>query len=963
MPDTAAAGGAPPPAPEAFAAVPLKRFHETVPEPSLADKLRALLLQLRPRLPRFTLLEWLPSYNRAKMASDALAACVVATVLVPQGMSYALLAGVDPVYGLYSSITPLFTYGLLTTSSSLASGPVAPSGILMNALVRDLTGAEDRTPAFTAAILQLAFASGIVLGGMCLLQLSWIADLLSFPVISGFTSGAACLIIASQLSDLFGIPVPREREFFKRLRAAGENAGRAHGASAAIGAVCLLVLLYAKDVRIRGWALPKLTPVPLLVMLATTALSYGLNWQAAGVRIIGTIPDELPKPSFPFGGPTPGADFVRVLPAAALLSIVSYVQTLSVGAMFAKKKGEKLVASREMLACALANTVGGCFQSIQVSGSFTRTAVQYGAGAATPAAGIMVGAVMIVAILTLTRVLRYLPMAVLAAVVVSSTRSLLEPTEALALWRGKFSDFLQLAVTFVAVLVLDVQNGLFTGIGFSLALVLYRSFQPRMEELVRLPGTDTFVARSRYPQGVRPRGLVVLRLDGEISFGNCRKLGETLRGVLAQHQQQQLVGAAGARPDAGPERAVAPAASPRAVPAAGSSGVQRPPHTRTRIVYALGGLLVDGRDALASLLGGGATGGSGGRRARGCSDDDDEQGAAEAEGAVDASSAGAIDEVGAPAARAGRRRLGASSGALPTVAGTTPLLRVVGGGEQPTSRSRLRATAANGGSSAAAAVDVDTDPPTHHDEEAESKCKREPAVGQTPRDGSAAGVGGSPAPPPLAAVAGQPEIDTAAASAAAAVPLRAVILDCSRVVDVDATGCRELREVLDAFDRAAVPLLLAALPGPVRDTMSAFGIDQLDSLHRAADAAEARRAARGGGGGGGCGGGSCVGGGGAVAVALPRDVAVVKTMGGAVDAVKDGAAPPLSAAPMAPAAGGGGRGDGGGSGGGAPSAAAGATRRAALRSLTTRYLSVSAAVAAVEAAYYEEEGPRDSEGV
>jgi SulP family sulfate permease len=238
------------------------------------------------------------------------------------------------------------------------------------------------------------------------------------PIISGFTYGSGCLIVASQVADLLGISYsPAENYFGPRLLRAAQNVGNANGVSMAIGLLSLLVLLYAKDVRVRGYALPKLTPVPLVVLIAMCFASYYLDLNGAyKVKIVGNIPSTLPPFKLPFDGPTPGADFALVLPSAILMAVVAYVQHFSICSTFARRRQEPIDANRELLALALANTGGGLFSSVMISASFSRTGVAVEAGVASPAANILVGCLMIVAITTLTPFLRFLPMSCLAAV-------------------------------------------------------------------------------------------------------------------------------------------------------------------------------------------------------------------------------------------------------------------------------------------------------------------------------------------------------------------------------------------------------------------------------------------------------------------------------------------------------------------------------------------------------------------
>jgi len=751
---------------------------------------------------------WLRGYSRAKFARDAVAALVVLTLIIPQCMSYAVLTGVPTVYGLYSSILPLVVVGLVTGSTTQQPGIVAPMAITAISIGRQLAppGVLEGSAAFARIQVQLAFASGAVALAMWALNLAWVTELLSQPVITGFSYGSAGLIIASQVADLLGIAYkPSEIYFGPRLARAGQNVLKANPVSAAIGLGSLLVLLYAKDVRVRGYQLPKLTPVPLFVLIAMVAASYALDLSGAhGVKIVGNIPSQLPGFAFPFDGAAPLGDFLAMLPSAVLAATVSFVQLFSIASTFGRRRNETISASRELFGIGLANVLGGLNQCVVCSASFSRTGVAVDAGVASPACTIMVGCLMAVAVVTLTPVLRFLPAPTLAAVVVASMKSILLPAEALALWRGKLSDFLQMLMTVVCVLVLDAQNGLFAGIGFSLALVLWRTLRPRIAELGRLPGTDVFVAHDRYPgQAAATPGVLVLRLEGDVSFVNVRRLSQRLELALKLH--------AAAAAEAAAEAAAAGAAGAGAGAgaAAGAGAGAAGPSQRGR------GLPAHAAAAAAAVAGpNDAAGASCGA--------DDAAGVAPCKRrtvwALADADADADDAAYDEASPLTSPRAGANAGAAFSVG--------AGAAEGSEAAQPLVARAGARGVVRAGGLGGQR-----------SILGAEPDPSAAPTSASASAF--------ASASASAASADAAAARASAFDRglLRAVVLDCSRVIDVDATSCREVAALLDAFARANVPLLLAALPGPVRDTLQRFGVGDDDSAAAAAAATAAANAA------------------------------------------------------------------------------------------------------------------------
>ena len=431
---------------------------------------------------------------------------------------------------------------------------------------------KEQTPLYIQTQVQLAFCCGVVFAIMMVLRLSWVSNMLSAPVLNGFVMGSAGIILGSQLKDLFGINSPgNPSDFRTRVSLAFTYIGTANPVSAGMGAASLALLLWGKDVSIRGYRLPKLFPLPLLVLLVGILLSWGLDLSGRyRVGIVGSIPSSLPTFSFPFSGPTAAADFAAVFPNSILLAVVGLVQTLGVGYAFAKKSKAVLSPFRELAGSTAAHLVGCCFSSLTISGSVTRSAIAYEAGALTAATGVFTGCLMMLAITFLTPYLRYLPKCVLAAIVVSACKTLLDTTEMRDFWRGKKTDFLQQVVTVVAILVLEVQNGLFTGIGVSFLLVLHRAFQPRIAETARLPGTQCFVAVERFPEAIQVPGILVLRVDGELCFGNIHSVEARLLAALSEVRQWPPHHSPRSTSEGSPAAAAAAAAG--AAGAAGTAG-------------------------------------------------------------------------------------------------------------------------------------------------------------------------------------------------------------------------------------------------------------------------------------------------------------------------------------------------------------------------------------------------------
>ena len=360
-------------------------------------------------------LGWARRVTRATVLADAVASATVTVVLIPQSMAYAVIAGLPPVVGLYTGTICCIVYGLLTSSSQVSVGSVAPTAILMATTIAAATGFVPGTPDFLTAHLTLAFLSGCFQIACGVLRLGFIARLLSWPVMSGFSAGAGVIIISSQACDLLGLS-GFAKDYNNTLNQIAVSFGALPSISwptAAIGIPSLLLLLFWRDLRWRGKpALPRQTPMGLLLILLLVLVSWAADLSAHGIKTVGPLPAGLPPPAWP----VPSAALaVQLLPAAAIIGSINFIQTVALATIFGKKVKEEVVPNGEFFALGAASLAGSFFSCHTVVGSFTRTAVQYEAGSKTPLTGILTGCVLLALLYSILRIFAFLPTVILAA--------------------------------------------------------------------------------------------------------------------------------------------------------------------------------------------------------------------------------------------------------------------------------------------------------------------------------------------------------------------------------------------------------------------------------------------------------------------------------------------------------------------------------------------------------------------
>ncbi|HRL93082.1 MAG TPA: sulfate permease [Pseudomonas sp.] len=463
------------------------------------------------------MLTWLKGYRRELLAGDLGAGVLVVLMLVPQGMAYALVAGLPPVAGLYASILPVLAYALFGSSMVQSVGPMAITSLMTATSLATL--APSGSELYGAMAAQMALISGVVLVLCGVLRLGFLSSFLSRPVMSGFTSGAALVIAASQLKVLLGGP----------LTAINPTA-------AGIGLLSLLLLWLARSQLGRqlqrlGLAaksadmLSKLAPAAILLL--ATLLVWQQDWQQAGVALIGPIPAGLPSL-----GLSLSLEQLRILLAPSLLiGFMVFLSGQSAAVTLAQRRGERINTNQELLGLGAANVASALSGGFPVTGSISRSAVNYAAGANTPLASVLTALLLAVLLVTPNAWLAWLPLPALAATIIIAVFGMLDLTTPREAWRYDRADAVAWLVTFSGVLLLGVEEGVMLGVVLSLGTVIWRASRPHIAVLGRLPGSEHFRNIERYAAETHPQ-IVLLRIDAGVFFGNAELISDRVLQTL-----------------------------------------------------------------------------------------------------------------------------------------------------------------------------------------------------------------------------------------------------------------------------------------------------------------------------------------------------------------------------------------------------------------------------------------------
>ncbi|RFA30152.1 sodium-independent anion transporter [Alkalilimnicola ehrlichii] len=487
--------------------------------------------------------DWLLNYRRAYLADDVTAGLITAILLIPQGMAYAMLAGLPPEVGLYASILPPIVYALLGTSRPLSVGPVSVAALLVaNALSN--VGFTPGDPQYLNDALLLAAMTGGILLLMAVLKLGVLVNFLGHPVLSGFTSGAAVLIIISQLPQLTGIPLPESVSSIEALAFFMLELGQAHAPTLVFGVLSVAVLLTLKTPI--GFTLRRLgasagaaelasRTVPLITLTIATFSAWAFELPALGLAVVGHIPAGMPNLGLGFLDAERAID---LLPAAILIALIGYVESVSVAKVLAYRRRQRIRNNQELIALGGANIAAAVSGGMPVAGGFSRSMVNYAAGARTQLATLVAVVVVALAAMFFTPLFYYLPQTVLAAIIVVAVMPLIDWRGLKRTWRYDKADAAAFLATFFGVLVVDIETGLILGVMVAVGTFLWRSSRPHVAEVGRLPGTEQFRNVCRHETQTWPN-LLLLRVDRSLFFANISHVEDLVAETAAERPELQ----------------------------------------------------------------------------------------------------------------------------------------------------------------------------------------------------------------------------------------------------------------------------------------------------------------------------------------------------------------------------------------------------------------------------------------
>ncbi len=481
------------------------------------------------------ILDWGAKYNKTTLANDLVAAIIVTIMLIPQSLAYALLAGLPPQIGLYASMLPLIIYTVFGTSRTLAVGPVAILSLMTAAAAGRIAPAGSAL--YIEAALILAFLSGIILLAMGMFRMGFLANFLSHPVVSGFITASGLIIAASQLKHIFGITT-QGHNLFQIISSLFSNFGNINYPTFLIGAGSLVFLFWSKNhlkpllsrygLKDKSATLIART-APVITVIISIMIVAGMGLHHNGVKILGDVPRNLPAlgmPDFDYN------IWMQLLGSAGLISLIGFIESVSVGQTLAAKKRQRINPNQELIGLGAASLAAGMTSGYPVTGGLARSAVNFDAGAQTPAAGAFTAIGIGLATLFLTPFLYYLPQAVLAATIILAVLSLVDIGAIRTVWSYSKYDFSAMASTIFVTLCFGVELGVTTGVALSLLLHLYNTSRPHFAIVGQVPGTEHYRNVNRH-KVVTSDCVLTIRIDESLYFANARFLEETVYSVIS----------------------------------------------------------------------------------------------------------------------------------------------------------------------------------------------------------------------------------------------------------------------------------------------------------------------------------------------------------------------------------------------------------------------------------------------
>jgi len=463
------------------------------------------------------ILDWLPKYKKSFLKDDIVAGITVAIILIPQGIAYALIAGLPPIYGLYTALVPQIVYALFGTSRQVAVGPVAMDSLIVAAGVSTLALAGSQS--YIQIAILLALIVGVFQLLMGLLRLGFIVNFMSKPVITGFTSAVAVIIGLSQLGNLMGVSFIKSDQVHVLFTDVIRRISQVNFDTTLIGLISCVIIIILKRIN------PKIPSALIVVVLGILVLTFFGDF-FSGVAIVKDIPSGLPS----FSIPELDIDQIsELLPIAITLVLVGYLETISIGkTMEAKQDEYRVDANQELVALGLGNILGSFFKSYPSTASFSRSAINEDAGAKTGVAAIVSCILLVITLLFLTSIFYNLPKTVLASIIIVSVIKLVNVKEARYLWRTNNLDFWLMLATFLSTLIFGVKYGIMTGVGLSLIVLIFRTSRPYVTELGKVPNSNFYRNVNRFEEVIIEEEVLIFRFDAQLFYANADYFRERL---------------------------------------------------------------------------------------------------------------------------------------------------------------------------------------------------------------------------------------------------------------------------------------------------------------------------------------------------------------------------------------------------------------------------------------------------
>jgi SulP family sulfate permease len=488
---------------------------------------------------RVPIVEWLPHYTKELFWKDLIAGSTVFVFLVPQGMAYAILAGLPPIYGLYSATIPLFIYAAFSTSRQLSIGPMAITSLILGSTCQGY-GYADGSPEYIRICISISLLVGYISFFLGLFRLGALANIISHSVLVGFVTASALVIFISQLKYLLGFHVPRFDYTHQTIGYILEHLPDSNWPAVLIGTITFVLLYIVKEWKSKNKA-PSAAYPPLLfkcmvvlvnlsnllAIIFGSLIAKALIDQGVELRIVGEVPSGLKMPSLDI---VPIDEFITLIPSAFALAFVAFANNWAIAVKYARINKYKIEATQELVASGLATMIGVPFHSFLVAGGLARTAVNAESGAMTQFSAIICGLLMLLALFVFTQFFYYIPMTVLGAIIEVSIIGMIDFHSMREAYKIDPRDCFVMVMTFIVTFFVGVVDGLFVGIFLSVALVMKSAAFPNIVHLGQLPDDEGgyFKDIDRFPEASQIPGFAIVRMDASPFFGNIGHFKEVI---------------------------------------------------------------------------------------------------------------------------------------------------------------------------------------------------------------------------------------------------------------------------------------------------------------------------------------------------------------------------------------------------------------------------------------------------